>query len=89
VRGRRVPDGALHDGARIAQGEYGLGVDGYWYVCLPNGSTGRLGPAHRVAVHADETISVYPSIEDPVTGWHGRLEQGEWLTMPRRREVVS
>jgi hypothetical protein len=53
-------------------------VDYVWYVCDPNGKVGRLAD-HTVTEHEDGTITVSPSILDPVPGgWHGFLERGEW-----------
>lgn len=72
--GRRVPDGTL---TNLQPGDYGR-VGERWHMCLPNGGSGILGPSHQITEHEDGSITVYPSIQDPETGWHGHLINGEW-----------
>lgn len=67
-------------------GEYGIGSDGEWYACTPNGYMGNLGN-HEVIDNADGTITVSPSIlitaeydEKKHELWHGFLKNGVWTS---------
>lgn len=42
------------------------------------GHHGRLREGHQVTEHEDGTITVTPSIQCRVCGWHGYLERGVW-----------
>lgn len=77
MKGKRVfPDAEGH--LVLAEGDYGLDQYGLWWVRPPGQGAGVLD-GHSVLEHADNTITVSPSI---IAGsWHGYLERGEWRSV--------
>lgn len=63
----------------LAEGEYGQDNDGVWHARAPGNHMGDLSD-HEVVEHADETITVSPSIliDDGRNKWHGYLKRGVW-----------
>lgn len=81
MQGRRLPDDCT---TGLMAGDYGrvtLAGEEHWHVCMPNGSSGILGESHQVTEHPDGSISVWPSILDRESGWHGHLVGGYWSVM--------
>lgn len=65
----------------LKPGDYGwLPKMKCWAMCAPNGDIGPIDPKiHRITEHADQTITVSPSIQFMVgQRWHGYLENGVW-----------
>jgi Family of unknown function (DUF6527) len=63
----------------MQEGEYAR-ICSVWFLIPPGGRVSVLSPAHTVTEHEDGTISVWPSILDKETGWHGWLKKGRWVT---------
>lgn len=66
----------------LEMGEYGKGLDGVWYMRVPESGFG-MGSLrkHDVTEHEDGTITVSPSIlcyGHFDKQWHGYLERGVW-----------
>jgi hypothetical protein len=83
MQGRRIYPDSKTDHLRMAPGDYGLDMDGMWWIRAPRGSMGAI-PNHEVTEHEDGTITVSPSIllyssdEGGDVIWHGYLERGVW-----------
>lgn len=81
MQGRRLPDGDLAE--RFEPGDYQLahGRRALW-VCLPDGTFGRLDERWTITELWDETVTVTPSIHHDVPGgWHGYLTAGVWASV--------
>lgn len=92
MTGRRLPDGTRPtQPGEYAWMPYALWPhvprffdgEGEWHLIGPDGRAGAVRtergkpPTHAVEVHADDTITVRPSLVMP-SGWHGFLTRGEW-----------
>lgn len=81
LKGRRVSERIWSDDEQRQPGDYYRHLHGGWAVCDPNGDTYAL-PGHTVEEHADEKITVRPSIVAPRRdGFHGYLEHGIWRSV--------
>jgi len=61
-------------------GDYWKDNKGNWWLWPPTGNLGVLCPGHKVTEHEDGTISVWPSIVDTTSYFHGWLIKGKWKT---------
>lgn len=79
IEGRRVYNKQDdYSFGNMKPGDYGIGPDGRWWLCSPNGARGVIDLSkHLVTSHEDGTITVSPSVHF-TEGWHGWLERGTW-----------